>query len=127
MSKQHSLRVLLVDDHLATLRGLFIWLTGKGYEVFPFGTMHEALQFAKDAPFDVLISDIGLPDGDGWDLVKRLRAENRFYAIAISGLTGAREKGKSLDAGFSQHLAKPFDPEALHASLQLIAEANRFA
>jgi len=95
-----------------------------GHQVMPARTMREALEAIPGAQCDVLISDIGLPDGDGWELLRRLEARRPVYAIAMSGFGMTADRTKSLAAGYQAHILKPFEPEVLEAAL---AEAAREA
>jgi CheY-like chemotaxis protein len=117
-----TLRVLLVEDHFATRNALEIWLTDLGHEVTAVESVSQALEAAAHLEFDVLISDIGLPDGDGRDLVQRLSQTHRFRAIAISGMMiGPTERESSRQAGFIAHLEKPFNPMDLEECLHAVA------
>ena len=116
------LRVLLVEDHFPTRTALSVWLTDLGHDVLAVDSMSAAMRVATGWAFDVLLSDIGLPDGNGRDLVRRLRQTHRFRAIAISGLMiGPGERELSRDAGFIAHLEKPFNPIDLKESLSACA------
>ena len=79
---------------------------------------------ATQEHFDVLLSDINLPDGDGWTLMRELRETGRKprVAIAMSGFGGDRDICESKEAGFDLHLVKPFAPEELTKILQRAAE-----
>ncbi len=117
-----SLRVLLVEDHFATRNALAIWLEDLGHQVKAVETVSHALEVAAQRHFDVLISDIGLPDGDGRDLVRKLKQTHQFRAIAISGMmVGPAERESSRQAGFVAHLEKPFNPMDLEHSLRAVA------
>ncbi len=122
MSNHRPIRVLLVEDHLSTRTALSIWLTDLGHEVEAVETIAAALGFAKKFTFDLLISDIGLPDGNGRDLLGKLREHHDFHAVAISGTTGTGASELSLQAGFAQHLEKPVDLDALTEILGTAAE-----
>lgn len=69
------------------------------------------------ASFDVILSDIGLPDVNGWDLMKQLRPITRAFAIAMSGFGGEADVERSLAAGYQHHLVKPFVPATLEEVL----------
>jgi CheY-like chemotaxis protein len=82
-----------------------------------------------DDPPDVLVSDIGLPDEDGYDLIRRLRsrgpdAGGGIPAIALTAYATADDRARALAAGFQLHLAKPIDPEALRASVSRLARSS---
>ena len=117
-----SFRILLVEDHFTTRTALSIWLTDLGHDVVAVESISAAIAAAANRPFDVLLSDIGLPDGDGRSLVQRLQQTHRFRAIAISGLSiGPSEREASRQAGFEAHLEKPFNPIDLERCLQPLA------
>jgi len=85
----------------------------------PFG---ECLRIAGEWPPDVLICDIGLPDDDGYGLLRRLRhlpAGERVPAIALTAYTRPEDRAKALAAGFRAHLAKPLDPDNLLREISL--------
>lgn len=113
-----SLRILLVDDHPDSLRSIGAWMRRRGYTVIPASSAQHALKAAEEEPFDVLVSDLGLPDGDGWQLLVELSQGRMFTAIAISGFSAERDLKRSLDAGFVRHLVKPFNPQVLHGLLE---------
>jgi CheY-like chemotaxis protein len=79
------LKVLLVENHADTRQLLCLMLESLGHTVIATQDMHHALEALECAEFDVLISDIGLPDGDGWELMRRLHLARPIYAVAISG------------------------------------------
>ena len=121
-AKGNTLHVLLVEDHFATRNALQIWLTDLGHEVTAVDSFSHALEAAANREFDVLISDIGLPDGDGRDLVRRLNQTHQLRAIAISGMmVGPAEREASRQAGFIAHLEKPFNPMDLEETLRAVA------
>jgi CheY-like chemotaxis protein len=70
------------------------------------------------ASFQVILSDLGLPDLNGWDLMLQLRPNTRAYAIAMSGFGGEADVQRSLSAGYQHHLVKPFVPAALEEVLR---------
>ncbi|MEY2520025.1 MAG: hypothetical protein QOF24_1784 [Verrucomicrobiota bacterium] len=112
-----SLRILLVDDHPDTCSALERLLTLRGHSVATAGSVGAALETAGQNPFDLLISDVGLPDGNGMELFRRLRATQPMRGIAISGFGMDADIGKSLEAGFAEHLVKPVKLEKLEAAI----------
>jgi signal transduction histidine kinase len=112
-----GLRVLLVDDHPDTCAALERLLTLRGHNVTAAHNMREALVTAGQGSFDLLISDVGLPDGNGMDLLRALRTQQPIRGIAISGFGMDADIGKSLEAGFSEHLVKPVKLEKLEAAI----------
>ena len=114
---QKQLRLIVVEDHAASAEGLKKFLTAIGYQVFVATDMTSALSLASAVEFDVLLSDLALPDGDGWELMKRLSAERRIRAIAFSGHNSPADLQRSAEAGFLEHIPKPMCPEALCAAI----------
>jgi CheY-like chemotaxis protein len=118
-------RILVVDDHDDTLRSMTMLLTRLGYEVLAAETMTDALRIAEEQDFDILLSDIGLPDGNGLELLKKIRARRNVPALALSGFGMDEDIDRSREAGFSDHLTKPVSIDRLQAAiLQLEAEAD---
>jgi signal transduction histidine kinase/ActR/RegA family two-component response regulator len=110
-------RVLLVDDHPDTRETLARLLTRANYQVTQAGTVRSALQKAEQATFDILVSDIGLPDGSGCDLMKALRERHELRGVAFSGYGMEEDVQRSLQAGFSAHLTKPVDFQRLKEAM----------
>lgn len=114
-----GLSILLVEDHPDTLRTMSRLLKHLGHTVEAASTVAEAVAKGKGGPFDVLLSDIGLPDGSGLDVVRELRKNNSIRrAIALSGFGQADDVQRSRDAGFEVHLVKPVDVSILKESLR---------
>jgi signal transduction histidine kinase len=112
-----GLRILLVDDHPDTCAALERLLTLRGHSVATANSVGAALETAAQSSFDLLISDVGLPDGNGMELLRRLRAVQPIRGIAISGFGMDADIGKSLEAGFAEHLVKPVKLEKLEAAI----------
>ena len=112
-----SLRVLVVENHADTREFLTLLLEGLGHTVIVTDTMRRALVIAPQAAPDVLISDIGLPDGDGWELLSRLDLPRPAYAIAMSGFGMLSDRARSKAVGFRHHLVKPMGLEQLETIL----------
>jgi CheY-like chemotaxis protein len=110
-------RILVVDDHDDTLRSMRLLLTRLGYEVLAAENMTEALRIAEEQHFDILLSDIGLPDGSGLELLKRIRTTRDVPALALSGFGMDEDIERSRDAGFSDHLTKPVSIDRLQAAI----------
>src|SRR6266550_7979928 len=104
---QRQLRLIVVEDHANTAEALKKFLKAVGYQVFVATDLASALSLASTVEFDLLLSDLGLPDGNGWELLKRLSAERRIRAIAFSGYNSPADLQRSAEAGFLEHLAKP--------------------
>jgi CheY-like chemotaxis protein len=119
------LHILLVDDHTDTVITLGALLRNLGYEVACAETVKQALQLAKESKFDLLVSDIGLPDGSGHDLMRQIRAEQSIAGIALSGFGMEDDLEKSRAVGFVDHLIKPVNVDRLQATLREIARSRR--
>jgi signal transduction histidine kinase len=115
---QRSLRILLVDDHPDTGVALRKLLTRRGHSVAIACDMRSALEAAEGGQFELLISDVGLPDGSGLELITRLRVKSGIRGIAISGFGMNGDVEKSMQAGFSEHLVKPINIEKLEAAIE---------
>ncbi len=109
-------RLLLVDDHADTLHALAALLRKAGYTVQTAENVLQAGPLLAQA--EVLISDIGLPDGSGCDLMRRFKELGGIPGIAITGFGQEEDIARSERAGFSKHLTKPVDIEVLKAALQ---------
>ena len=112
-----KLRIFIVENHDDTRFLLGLLLEQLGHSVQAAATMSEALDDAGSGDFDVLISDIGLPDGSGWELLSALGERRPPYAIAMSGFGMASDRQKSLAAGYRHHLLKPVEPNQLEKLL----------
>lgn len=110
--------ILLVDDHAATLTALSRVLKQDGHQILTAMTAASAIQMANEIPFDLLICDIGLPDGSGLDVMRTLRAQRQFPAIAMSGFGTDADREASRAAGFTTHLTKPVSIDTLRETIQ---------
>ena len=113
-----AMRVLLVEDHEDTNRSLTQLLRRRGYYVHPAHSVQAALDAAAHERFDVLVSDIGLPDGSGIDLMEKLKNAHPIFGIALTGFGMEEDLRKSYDVGFNHHLVKPVDLNRLDALIQ---------
>jgi signal transduction histidine kinase/CheY-like chemotaxis protein len=116
--EQRAVRILMVDDHEDTSRALKRLLSRLGYEVLTADSMRSALTAAEAGPFDLLISDIGLPDGSGHELMRQLLARQPIKGIALSGFGMEEDIRKSKEAGFREHLTKPINLAKLQAVIR---------
>jgi signal transduction histidine kinase/CheY-like chemotaxis protein len=117
------LRILLVDDHQDTCTALERLLVRRGHLVAAAHNVRSAMEAAARNSFDLLISDIALPDGTGTELMTYLRAISRIPGIAISGFGMNGDIEKSIEAGFSEHLVKPVKMENLEAAIDRVMVA----
>lgn len=113
-------RILLVEDHDDTAGLLSIALQSAGHSVERANSVASALQMAQRGEFDLLISDLGLPDGSGHDLARRLLPQRPLPAIALSGYGMEEDIGESRAAGFREHLIKPVNFEQLNAAIERV-------
>ncbi len=116
-------RVLLVDDHVDTARAMARLLRRWGCSVQTADTVAGALAAAAAVRPDVLISDIGLPDGSGLDLIRQLLARHPVRGIAVSGFGMEEDVTRSRAAGFVEHLVKPVDVNRLEQTVRRVIEA----
>jgi CheY-like chemotaxis protein len=121
-----SLRILVVEDHLDTLEVVCFYLRYTGHDVIGARSKQEAAEAVQQASCDVLISDIGLSDGSGWDLIGELGERRPKYAIAMSAYGTRADVERSFQAGFRHHLVKPVSLEKLAAVLAEAAEELGF-
>lgn len=114
----NPLRILLIENHDVTATFISLFLQRSGHQVTVLPDGQTALSRDDLANFDVILSDIGLPDVNGWDLMRQLRSRTRAYAIAMSGFGGEADVQRSLVSGYQYHLVKPFGPAALEEVLR---------
>ena len=112
-----NLRIFVVEDHDDTTSVLCSLLRDWGHDVRSATTVSAAKEALSLRTSDVLLSDIGLPDGDGWQLIETLGPHAPLYAIAISGYGMPADRQRSLSAGYRHHLVKPFEADALRSLL----------
>jgi signal transduction histidine kinase/CheY-like chemotaxis protein len=119
-SLQH--KILLVDDHEDTCTGMRMILERRGYRVKVAHDMKSALEIADNYPFELVISDLGLPDGTGFDLMKELRRTrgDSIRGVALSGFGMESDVERSMEAGFEVHLIKPVNIERLNEILRKV-------
>lgn len=118
------LRILLVEDHQDTCTALEKLLIRRGHLVAATHNMRSALETAARNQFDLLISDIALPDGTGAELMNYLHALSGIRGIAISGFGMNGDIERSLEAGFAEHLVKPIKTEKLEAAIERAIDAG---
>ena len=122
------MRILLVEDHGVTARITQTVLSLEGHMVETAGDVATALELAGQHDFDLLLSDLGLPDGSGHDLMRQLRERgHRFPAIALSGYGQEDDIQRSREAGFAAHLTKPASREAVVEAVASIAAGQWMA
>ena len=114
-------RILLVEDHADTREVLSRLLAGLGFVVTAVGSVKDAVEAAERQPFDLLLSDIGLPDGSGMDVMKHVAARHGLKGIALSGFGQDEDVRRSRDAGFATHITKPVNVQMLQQVIRAIA------
>jgi two-component system CheB/CheR fusion protein len=110
-------RLLLVEDHEDTARIMARLLRRSRYDVRTAASVSAALETARDNVFDLVISDLGLPDGSGLELMEQLRAMYDLKGIALTGYGMEEDLRRCKDAGFVAHLTKPVNIQALHDAI----------
>jgi PAS domain S-box-containing protein len=120
---RRPVRVLLVEDHPDTLRTMKRLLEKMGYQVMPAGSAAAALKVLASEPVDVLVSDIGLPDATGHELMRKVRATHDVPGIAVSGFGMDADLKNSREAGFTTHITKPIDLKQLDVAIRSAVRA----
>lgn len=125
-ARARSLRVLLVEDHPDTAATLSRLLKRAGHQVTCAGSVREAEDTAMKGRdgFDILISDLGLPDGSGHDLMRHLKRDHPIPGIALSGYGMDEDIQNSIAAGFCRHMTKPVDWQELKGVIQKVAQGE---
>jgi two-component system KDP operon response regulator KdpE len=114
-----SARILLVDDEVSIQRALAPLLRSRGYEVVVAGTGADALQIVAVRPPDLIVLDLGLPDLEGTEVCRRIRADSQVPIIVLSARGGEADKVSALDLGADDYVSKPFSPEELLARIRV--------
>ena len=117
-----SLRLLLVEDNEPTLEVMTTLLELAGHDVKPAPDVRTARGLAESHQFDLVVSDLGLPDGNGFDLMSELRDRYGLKGIAVSGFGMEEDLRRSKESGFLEHLVKPLDVDKLKAALARVAQ-----
>jgi signal transduction histidine kinase/CheY-like chemotaxis protein len=125
-ARQSGARLLVVDDHHDTLVGMQMILERRGYRVTLASSADQAAQKARTENFDLLISDIGLPDRSGYELMQELRATG-LRGIALSGFGMETDINRARAAGFAEHLTKPINFDRLEQAIQSLLEVDAAA
>jgi CheY-like chemotaxis protein len=116
-----SLRILVVEDHTETLEALARLLSHFGHEVSVADGARSAQSILDSKEFDVILCDIALPDGSGYDVVAEAKRKRPVKAVAVSGFAATQDIERGRKAGFDFHLVKPVDFHELRAVLGQIA------
>lgn len=112
-----ALQILLLEDHVDTAQVMSAVLRGMGHEVELVGTVAAGVEKVQSKKYDLILSDLGLPDGTGLNFIEEARKVCQTPAIALTGYGMAEDVEKCLRAGFNEHLTKPIDFERLQKSI----------
>ncbi|MDB5034211.1 MAG: domain S-box [Chlorobi bacterium] len=115
--KAAPVTILVVDDHEDTRRVMELMLSRHGYRVVTASGVEHALKIAAERDFQILLSDIGLADGSGLDLVRMIRANHDIRSIAVSGYRSDEDIRACREAGFDEVMNKPVDSTSLRAMI----------
>ena len=116
------LRILVVEDHEPTRYVMTKLLADLGHSPVPAAGLESAMRALESGPIDLLISDLGLPDGTGHDLMRAIRQRYDIRGIALSGYGMDEDVRRSEAAGFAEHLTKPVDLGRLEAAIRRVTE-----
>jgi len=115
------LRILLVEDHEDSLKAMLRLLRRLGHDITTATGVNTALRAASESDFDLLISDLGLPDGTGLQLMQQLLTKRPMKGIALTGYGMESDVQQTRQAGFQKHLTKPINLQELQAAIQEVA------
>ncbi|HEY3931810.1 MAG TPA: response regulator [Verrucomicrobiae bacterium] len=119
-ARTNGIRVLLVEDHEPTRTALTQLLMRRSYKVVTAGSIAEARVVAAGQNFNLIVSDIGLPDGNGYDLMAELQKNGAVKGIALTGYGMEQDVTRSREAGFVAHLTKPISIQSLETALNAV-------
>lgn len=122
-SLENAYRILLVEDDLLTLEMMSLLLSDSGYEVLKASGLEEALEVVGDAEIDLVVSDIGLPDGDALELMSELRDRFGIPGISVSGYAS---DDAMREAGFVEHVTKPIEFNDLITIIEKLRNSPRY-
>ncbi len=123
--KHRPLKILMVEDNKDTLNYCSLMLIQRGHVVHTASNLAMALREASETNFELLISDIELPDGSGLELMWKLRSKDALKGIALSGFGSSDDVAQSHRAGFSEHLTKPVEFRHLVEAIQRVAAGSQ--
>jgi len=126
VARNTGIRILVVEDHLDSIRPMVRLLELNGHTVRTATGVEEALKVASAESFDLIISDFGLPDGNGHDLIRQVRAKSPpVRGICLSGYNAPDDIAAARQAGFDAHLTKPVNFDKLRALIDQMAATRR--
>ena len=112
-------RILLVDDEVPIQRAVAPLLRSRGYDVDVAATGDDALRIVRTHPPDLIVLDLGLPDIEGTEVCRRIRAESAIPIVVLSARGAEADKVTALDLGADDYVTKPFGPEELLARIRV--------
>jgi CheY-like chemotaxis protein len=112
-----KVRLLLVEDHIDTARALTRLLENRGYKIETVSSVATGLEAVERGEFDLLLCDLGLPDGTGIDFIERVRKSRKTPAIALTGFGMQEDVERAQRAGFDAHLTKPVNLQKLEVTM----------
>jgi CheY-like chemotaxis protein len=115
-----SLRILLVEDHGDTRRTLGRLLKHFGHNISEADCTQRALEIIRSEAFDVILSDIGLPDGSGYEVISNAKRQRAVKGVALTGFGSDEDIRRGREAGFDFHLTKPVDFHELRSILDQV-------
>jgi PAS domain S-box-containing protein len=119
-----ALAILMIEDHEDTAEVMAQLIRMLGHEVTVVGRVADALAATQTASFDLIVSDVGLPDGTGIDFIRAFRERSDVPAVALTGFGTDEDIRRCLDAGFNAHLTKPVNFAQLERAIESAAEAK---
>ncbi|CAB3757638.1 hybrid sensor histidine kinase/response regulator [Paraburkholderia solisilvae] len=119
-----ALAILMVEDHEDTAEVMAQLIRMLGHEVTVVGRVADALAATQTASFDLIVSDVGLPDGTGIDFIRAFRERSDVPAVALTGFGTDEDIRRCLDAGFNAHLTKPVNFAQLERAIESAGEAK---
>ena len=125
---QEGKNALVVDDVADVTEMLAVVLSYRGYSVVTAASAPAALKAASERQFDVVISDIGMPEMNGYQLAREMRTMPGYETVPMVAVTGYSmfdDKERSIKAGFNAHMTKPIDPQALVDLITQLCENER--
>ncbi len=120
----HCRRILLVEDHATTAALMARLLRKRGHHVELAHNKNDAIAIGLRDQFDIVISDLGLPDGTGFEVMEALRSKSRAVGIALTGYGMEADVAQTMKAGFDFHLTKPVDAQKLYQAIEQIPTAS---
>jgi PAS domain S-box-containing protein len=127
-ARAHGLKILVVDDNVDAADSIAILLSMEGHQTQTVNNAHDALIAATEFRPDVVLLDIGLPEMDGYEVARRLRAENaieNLRLVAVTGYGQPADRARAQAAGFDKHLVKPVEPAALNEFLRTVQSPHQ--